>query len=199
MADFKVAAQFLKPLEGGYSTRTSDPGNFYKGKLVGTNHGVTGTTYAEYLGRDVTADDVKNMSYDTALKIYKKVFWDYFQGDKVNNQSVANLVFDGTVNQGKYGMANIYKNTIGEKMTADSINSKNQEQLFNELKEARKSEYNKESVNYEGWMKRINKYMYSGVDYVKKKWIPITLIMVGAALVVTTIIIYKNKKLITNK
>lgn len=196
MANFQEAAKFLKPLEGGYSNSTTDPGNYYNGKLIGTNHGVTARTYAGYLGRDVTVDDVKNMSYDTALKIYKKIFWDFFQGDKVNNQSVANLVFDGTVNQGIYGMANIYKKATGEKLSADSINSHaNQEKLFEQVKEARKEAYNKEDdVNYKGWMNRINKYLYSGAEYVKKKWIPITMVAVGAALVVTTIILLKNKK-----
>ena len=67
--------------EGGYTDNPSDSGNWFKGKLVGTNYGITGATLAAYLRRDVTEADVRAMSADTARAIYSA---NYLAGPGIN-------------------------------------------------------------------------------------------------------------------
>ncbi|WP_374632824.1 glycoside hydrolase family 108 protein [Ferrovibrio sp.] len=57
--------------EGGYTDDPADKGNWFKGRLVGTNRGITGETLSAWLGRDVTAEDVRSISEDLAREIYE--------------------------------------------------------------------------------------------------------------------------------
>ena len=85
--------------EGGYTAHPNDRGNYYKGKLVGTNLGITGETLARYLNRDVTADDVKILTEDTAREIYER---EYLTGPRINTlpEPPRTLLLDMSINHG---------------------------------------------------------------------------------------------------
>lgn len=122
MADFyKVVAPTLK-FEGGYSNRADDPGNYCtiwvggkakRGALVGTNHGIAAPTLQTYLGRCPSVAEMKNLSKETAIKIYKKVFWDsLIQGDRIKDQFVAFMCFQAVI--GAIGNLRVLRHSINK-------------------------------------------------------------------------------------
>lgn len=105
MADFEIAHKITVKNEGGYTDNPDDNGNWTGGKkgvgvLVGTNYGISAPVLKEYLGRTPTVSDMKNMSTETADKIYKKRYWTIIRGDELTRQNVANSIYDSAVNMG---------------------------------------------------------------------------------------------------
>lgn len=102
MADFNKTIKLLKEIEGKYTKHKADKGNYNsQGALVGTNYGIAAPTYEKIIGRPPTEEDMKNLTYEEAKNIYKQDYWDVIRGDEIKDQSVANIFFDGVVNQGK--------------------------------------------------------------------------------------------------
>jgi len=105
--------------EAGFSDDRNDSGNWvrvpgYGRRFVGTNHGIAAPTLAEYLGRIPKREDMENLSYGTALKIFKNNYWDAQNLGEFCNQSVANIIYDGCVNQGIYRMKDLVKIAASE-------------------------------------------------------------------------------------
>lgn len=105
MADFKIAYGITAINEGGYSNSPDDNGNWTSGVkdmgiLVGTNLGVSAPVLMKYLGRIPTVNDMKNLSVETAQKIYKKNYWDMIRGDEIKSQAAGNSIYDSCVNMG---------------------------------------------------------------------------------------------------
>lgn len=44
--------------------------------------------------------DIKNLTFEDAKRIYKNDYWLPIQGDKINSQKVANIIFDMAINAG---------------------------------------------------------------------------------------------------
>lgn len=59
-----------------------------------------------------TADDMRELSYKDATKILKQGYWDATNLDKLNNQFLANVIYDGNVNQGINAMRDVVKNAL---------------------------------------------------------------------------------------
>ena len=78
--------------EGGYVDHKNDRGG-------ATNWGITIGTYSQWLGRDATKDEVRNMDRETAITIYKQK---YYYGPGINGipHPVQAQVFDIGVNSG---------------------------------------------------------------------------------------------------
>jgi lysozyme family protein len=203
MASFEKAQEFVKGAEGGYSTDKTDKGNYYNGVFVGTNHGISAPVLAEWLGRTPTIQDMKNLSYETALKIYKNNYWNKISGDSISNNSISALLYDAAVNQGTGKAKEIVSKTLNinvslpfSKAVTDTINNyKNQEELFNKMKQTRISLYNSKDSHYQAWMDRVNKILFEAgkaTEIVKKNALP--LILAGVLLAgVTLAIIYRNE------
>ena len=83
--------------EGGYVNNPLDTGGR-------TNFGITQATYEKFLGRKLSsaeADSVmKNMPKGNAIQIYKTMYWDAIQGDKIKQYAIAAVIFDQAVNRG---------------------------------------------------------------------------------------------------
>lgn len=83
--------------EGGYVNNPLDTGGR-------TNYGITQATYEKFLGRKLSsaeADSVmKNMPKGNAVTIYKSMYWDAIQGDKIKQYAIAAIIFDQAVNRG---------------------------------------------------------------------------------------------------
>lgn len=75
-ADALISSVFKA--EGGYSTDKLDTGNYYSGKFVGTNHGISAPTLAAYLGRTPTVADMKGLDKQKAREIAKNQYFDRF-------------------------------------------------------------------------------------------------------------------------
>ncbi len=155
MADFyKVVAPTLQ-FEGGYSNRADDPGNYCtvwvngrptRGALVGTNHGIAAPTLQTYLGRCPSVAEMKALTKDTAIKIYKKLFWDnLINGDKIKDQFVAFMCFQAVIGaQANLRVLRASINKLSSKQVATSptpfndytigiINSISPKKLFSQM------------------------------------------------------------------
>lgn len=95
-ADASVPVSIIQAFEGGQS---SDPDDLAArdtppGTTVHTNKGITWTTWKQVFGDD--ADSVQRfltMSQNDWLTIYYK-FWNAINGDKINNQAIANTLIN---------------------------------------------------------------------------------------------------------
>jgi lysozyme family protein len=122
-----------------------------------------------------TCDDVLALTLEDAKMVYKKLYWDFFKADNIKNQSLAEYIVDGAINQGKYLIAkyvqSILKVTpdaiIGSK-TLQAINSCDSKMLFNTLKQMRTDRYNRivaanpsQKKFIKGWMNRVKCIEYN--------------------------------------
>jgi lysozyme family protein len=94
--------------EGGYVNNPLDSGKR-------TNRGVTQATYEKFIGRKLSGTDVdapkgqpmgeaetvmRNLSEGNAIQIYKTMYWDAIQGDKIKQYAIAAVIFDQAINRG---------------------------------------------------------------------------------------------------
>ena len=93
MANFQPALQLTLVHEGGFFH------NLVTGEIV--NRGIT-LTFVKDSGYSTTADMafIQNLTLDQTAEIYQKFFWDKHNIGQINDQNLANKVFDLTVNMG---------------------------------------------------------------------------------------------------
>jgi len=187
-ASFEKAQGLVKLAESGYSDDKGDNGNFIDipggGKrFIGTNHGISAPILDKYykdqgIKRLLTKNDMMKLSYNTALKIYKANYWNAQHLSELSDQNIANIIYDGCVNQGIDGMRSIVRDALEEngieisdddvifsKEVLTKANSVDQEKLFNSIKKFREGKY-RESETFkrhgEGWLNRLDAISYEG-------------------------------------
>lgn len=178
---FEEAQKIVKQVEGGYSDDRKDTGNWIKvtnGKrFIGTKYGISAPVLADYLGKLPSKEDMMNLSYDTALDIYKTNYWDKYNLGEYSNQSISNIIYDGIVNQGQTGMRIVMRNAMNDNGISisktqnpfktewiEKINDLDQEKLFNDIKKHRESRYREArtfKTHGKGWLKRINNLKFT--------------------------------------
>jgi lysozyme family protein len=136
---------------------------------------VTLATFRQYYGKSCTVEQLKNISDDQWLYIFKKGYWYPFKGDYIDSQSVANMCVDWAWHSGTSTAIKQVQKVLG--VTADGIvgnitlgkiNSADSRTLFDKIKAARlkyiasivaakpsKKKYLK------GWQNRINSLTFS--------------------------------------
>lgn len=76
---------FTLHYEGGYQARPDDRGNWFDGRLIGTNRGISAPTLAAWLGQDraesLTAEDMRSLPETEARAIYAAHYWNPIRGD----------------------------------------------------------------------------------------------------------------------
>lgn len=183
-ASFDVSHKVVAAVEGGYSDDRKDTGNYVEfelnGKMVkrfiGTKYGISAPVLMKYLGHLPKKEDMMNLSYETALEIYKDKYWDNQDMEKFCNQSVATIIYDGCVNQGIGGMKEVLRKVLsdnGVQISEDTspfqteyikvINSLNQSQVFDAIKKYRKDRYHSAETaktHEGGWLNRLEKLEY---------------------------------------
>jgi len=98
MALFEKAIETVLMHEGGFSDHAADPGG-------ATRYGIS-LRFLQQQGHDVDGDgdvnenDIKALSLDTAIDLYREHFWSVNQYEKIMSQDVATKVFDMAVNMG---------------------------------------------------------------------------------------------------
>jgi lysozyme family protein len=140
MADINLLNPLILKWEGGFVDDKLDAGG-------ATNMGVTIATwkavgYDKDGDGDIDAQDVKLMSKKDFNKVLKQ-YWDRWQGDKIVNQSVANILVDWVWGSGKWGIK-IPQRLLGLKddgvvgdITLGKVNSQNQKTFFDKIYKAR--------------------------------------------------------------
>lgn len=81
---FDVEVAKVLEREGGYSNNPADPGGE-------TNFGISKRAYP--------AVDIKNLTRDEAIAIYRRDYWDKIKGEQLP-PLIASVLFDAAVNQG---------------------------------------------------------------------------------------------------
>lgn len=91
-SNFAEVMPYIFREEGGYVDNPKDPGG-------ATNMGVTQGTLSGWLGHAASREEVKNLSKDTAMEIYRKQYWDKIDGDHLPS-GVDYAMLDFAVNSG---------------------------------------------------------------------------------------------------
>ena len=82
--------------------------------------GITLKSYCDYLGRDVSKDELRDMPKEDAVKFYKSIYWD---GAKVDTFSddLKHLWMDMSVNHGKRNAGKILQQSVNTKENANVL------------------------------------------------------------------------------
>ena len=164
--------------EGGYTNNPKDTGNYnYNKELVGTNFGISAKVFEDYTGKPATASDIKNMTEDTARKIYNK---NYITPVTKNlgipeDSPIFEQVVDMVVNHGYSNTVPIVQMAVNTKVdgasgkgTRKAIQKalKNPDSLQKELVKNRAGFYNdivkrdpNQSVFLKGWLNRAYSFL----------------------------------------
>ena len=165
MAKAKILRPFILSWEGGYANVPGDKGG-------PTNKGVTIATFQKIFGKDKTVEDLKKMTDDQWLLVFKKYYWDRWKADEINSQSIANLLVDWVWGSGYYGIKipqkilGVTVDGIVGKQTLGAINSyPNEKELFNKLWQERYDYFHRIAKGsnkkfLKGWSNRLNGIKY---------------------------------------
>lgn len=113
----KIIGRLLKA-EGGYTDDPDDKGG-------PTNWGIIQSELAAWRGHAVSKDDVKNLTLDEAIKIYKAKYWDKMGLDQLTDERLQLAIFDQGVNRGTVTavkQAQQIANLFGAGITTDGVN-----------------------------------------------------------------------------
>ena len=128
-------AQILKS-EGGYVDDPRDNGG-------ATNFGVTKKTYENWVGREVTKEDIKNLTIDDVAPIYKERYWNRVRADELKDGCDL-LLFDLSVHSGPRRSVKIAQQTAGTTVdgligpkTIAAINAMDQTEFIKKFSENR--------------------------------------------------------------
>ena len=193
VAKFEMAQKMVKTAEAGYSDDRKDTGNYFEVpgggyRFIGTNHGVSAPVLYQYfkdkgIDRLPTKKDMIDLTYDVALEIFKKDYWDRQHLGEIKNQPISTILYDGCINQGpgrfggKEGVAEPLAKAlvkIGEERpdswseVPSIVNSiedeKDLKRLFKCIKRERWNRYNEAgtfAAHGDGWKNRLNNITYN--------------------------------------
>lgn len=140
MADYRKLIPFILRWEGGFAHDPDDLGG-------PTNKGVTLDTYKAYCRRKgypvPTVARLKALTEEQWEDIFKTMFWDRWQADRINSQAVANILVDWVWASGSYGikipqsvLGVTVDGIVGDK-TIKVVNAQNPSVLFARIKKER--------------------------------------------------------------
>lgn len=167
MANYKELVPFIRKWEGGFVNHKNDRGG-------ATNKGITIGTFRSVFGQGKTIEDLKRLTEEQWMCIFKKLFWDKCKADLIQDQSIANMLVDWAWNSGAVTAIKHLQKLVGVtadgivgKQTLNAINSRDPKPLFLDFKESRvefyydivggnKSQY----VFLNGWLNRVRHIVY---------------------------------------
>lgn len=90
--NWEISFQMVLKHEGGFVNNPKDPGG-------ATNLGVTKKVWEDYVGHQVSLDDMKSLTPEMVKPLYKKNYWDKIKGDQLPS-GVDYAAYDLAVNSG---------------------------------------------------------------------------------------------------
>jgi lysozyme family protein len=91
--------------EGGFVNNPRDPGG-------ATNLGCTKASWEAYVGHEVSIDDIRGLTPNDVMPLYKSKYWDAIKGDDLP-AGVDYAVFDFAINSGPSRAAKTLQSVIG--------------------------------------------------------------------------------------
>lgn len=158
--------------EGGFVNDPYDKGG-------ATKYGITLKTwisngYDKNGDKKIDVNDLKLITVEDAEKIAKKLYWDVLNADLINNQSIAEFLFDWGYNSGTVTAAKKLQSILGVKedgnigpVTISKLNLANQKEVFNKLVNSRllflenivKNDPT-QAKYLKGWKNRVNSFKF---------------------------------------
>lgn len=134
--------------------------------------GVTIGTFRQVFGKDKTVADLKAMTDEQWMFIFRKYYWDKWKADTINSQSIANLLVDWLWASGSYGVKIPQRvlgvsidGIVGAKTIAAINGYPNEKELFWKLWKEREAFFTRIAVGSQkkflrGWLNRLNGIKY---------------------------------------
>ena len=171
MAQIKKLSPIIAKWEGKFVDDPIDKGG-------ATNMGITIGTWRS-VGYDKNGDgiidvqDMKLLDYNDFSAVLR-IYWNRWQADNIENQSVAGILVDWVWASGVWGIK-IPQRILGLKedgivgpATLKAVNSADQKELFEKIFEARKKFFEDIAKNnpsqkrfIKGWLNRLNDFKFS--------------------------------------
>ena len=104
-SNFDKCLAMLLEHEGGYVNSKHDRGGM-------TNLGVTKRVYDDWIGRESTEQEMRDLTPDDVAPIYKKNYWDLVKGDQLP-AGIDWCAFDWAVNSGKSRPSKAIQRAVG--------------------------------------------------------------------------------------
>jgi len=162
MAQAELLIPFIKRWEGGFVNDPVDRGG-------ATNMGITIGTFRQFFGNNRTVEDLKNITEDQWMHIFRRGFWDRWRADQITSQSVANILVDWVWASGVHGIRfpqrvlQVTDDGIVGPITLGAVNRTTPLEFFHEIRGVRKLfifDIIKATPSQErfrnGWLNRIN-------------------------------------------
>lgn len=168
MAKAELLKPFILRWEGGFADDPLDRGG-------ATNKGITIGTFRNFYGKDATVEQLKNITDEQWLHIFKSGYWDKWKADNIENQSIANIVVDWAWGSGAATSIKQVQKILGVAVdgivgddTLTAINIAGQRSLFVKIHN-RRIEFVENIVKrnpsqarfLKGWKNRINSLTFS--------------------------------------
>jgi len=93
--------------EGGFVNHPKDPGGM-------TNLGCTKAVWEEFVGHQVSEDDMRSLTPDMVAPLYRRKYWDKVAGDQLP-KGLDYAVFDAAINSGPARAAKWLQQAVGVK------------------------------------------------------------------------------------
>jgi len=103
--NFEESLAHVLKHEGGYVDHPKDPGG-------ATNLGCTKKVWEEWVGHEVTKDDIKALTIADVSPLYKQRYWDKCRGDDLP-RGVDFAVFDLAINSGVGRASKLLQRSVG--------------------------------------------------------------------------------------
>lgn len=118
MADAQKLVPFILSWEGGYVNDPDDVGG-------ATNKGITIATWRLHGcdndgDGDIDADDLRIITNEQWMEIFKCQYWDRWKADEIENQSIANIVVDWVWASGVHGIKQVQKSSASRSMASSA-------------------------------------------------------------------------------
>jgi lysozyme family protein len=113
MAEFNQAIEYVLANEGGFVSNPNDSGGV-------TNFGVTIPMLTSYRKKQVTTQDMQNLTQAEAKLLYQSFFWDRLHISGLN-QAIATAILDTAVNEGQITAVKLAQHCIGPSIMPDGI------------------------------------------------------------------------------
>ncbi len=135
MSHFFEAVDRVLKAEGGLLIDPGEGGG-------AANKGITLTTYRTYYNdQTLSIDDLRKLSEDEAKLIYRKLYWDKLELDRVSGKLAAILLLDQAVNRGISGCKKILREMLNKYYDSDLLEDSTTDKYIHAVNEIADREF----------------------------------------------------------